>query len=86
MTFAYDDLSPVCRSENLGKHYFGFWVKKCYVSKSLLIDNEEEAVRLHQTYMKKAKYAHVSELNEFELKEDSEHYHFAYARNIEGGK
>lgn len=86
MTFAYDDLSPVCRSENLGKHYFGFWVKKGYVSKSLLVDNEEEAVRLHQTYMKKDKYAFISELDEFELLAKSSHYYFSYVRNIEGGR
>lgn len=86
MTFDYDDLSPVCRSENLGKHYFGFWVKKGYVSKSLLVDNEEEAVRLHQTYMKKDKYAFISELDEFELLAKSSHYYFSYVRNIEGGR
>ena len=86
MTFTYDDLSPVCRSENLGKHYFGFWVKKGYVSKSLLVDNDEEAVRLHQTYMKKAKYAFISELDEFELLTKGSHYYFSYVRNIEGGR
>lgn len=86
MTFNYDDLSPVCRSENIGKHYFGFWVKKGYVSKSLLVDNEEEAVRLHKKYMKKDKYVWVSELNEFELANTFSHYHLLYVRNIEGGK
>lgn len=86
MTFNYDDLSPVCRSENIGKHYFGFWVRKGYVSKSLLVDNEEEAVRLHQKYMEKDKYAYVSELNEFELGNTVSHYHLLYVRNIEGGR
>ena len=86
MTFTYDDLSPVCRSENLGEHYFGFWVKKGYVSKSILVDNEEEAVRLHKKYMDKDKYSYVSELNEYELETTFSHYHFLYIRNIEGGK
>ena len=74
----------ICKDENLGKHYFEFYAIKRYAQNDLFIEDEAEAVKVHNEWKAKEDGTFVSDLNEYVLvKNGLNNFQFQYVRNIQ---
>lgn len=76
----------ICKEENLGKHYFGFFAINDYVQNDFLIEDLTEAINLHNEYLSRDDGTFVSPLNEYVVVRhgySKGNFQFDYIKNIQ---